>query len=85
MAGANGASEVPGDLSPGELADRLGWPRDLVAQLIDQGRIVRTESGWTVDVAAELRQRWARALWDAESDDAPEPDPPESGPGKDHM
>jgi hypothetical protein len=79
MVAADGAFDVPGDLSPVELADHLGWPRDLVAQLIEQGRIVRTQSGWTVDVAAELRQRWARALWDVDSDTT-EPDPPGSDP-----
>ncbi|HEU5266990.1 MAG TPA: hypothetical protein VFU35_09820 [Jatrophihabitans sp.] len=68
MVEADGAFEVPGDRSPDELADHLGWPHDLVAQLVADGRIVRTASGWRVDVAAELRQRWARALWNGESD-----------------
>ena len=57
------AFDVPGDRSPRELADHLGWPHDLVAQLVEQGHIVRTESGWRVDVAAELRRRRRCSLW----------------------
>lgn len=69
MVEPDGAFEVAGDRSPDELADHLGWPRELVAQLVAGGRIVRTASGWRVDVAAELRQRWARALWDDNASD----------------
>ncbi len=76
MGEPDGAFDVPGDRSPRELADHFGWPHDLVAQLVEQGHLVRTESGWRVDVAAELRQRWARSLWGAETDDEPSPDPP---------
>jgi hypothetical protein len=66
-----GTFEMSGDLSPRELADRLGWPRHIVLELIEQQRIVRTAVGWRIDVAAELRRRWARSVWDA-ADGAPD-------------
>lgn len=69
MADHDPSDTYPGDLTPEQLADRLGWPAELVLERIADGRIGHSAAGWTVSTSSEMREEWARAHWCPECGD----------------